>query len=195
MPRKKRGYIPCSFDACEGDVKAKGLCSKHYARLLRYGDAGISRICRSDSDADRFRSFVTITDTDDCIEWPGHRKRRGYGALIIQSRQVLAHRLSFSIHNGPLSADGVVRHKCDNPPCVNPRHLESGTIADNNADCLERGRVARGERAGLAVLTNNEVRRIKLLKGTMPSSAIAKEHGVSNSAIKAIFSGKNWSWM
>lgn len=195
MPRKKRGYIPCSFETCEGNMKAKGLCSKHYARLLRRGDPSISKICRSDSDADRFESFVTITDTDECIEWTGHRKRRGYGALIIRNRQVLAHRLSFSIYNGPLSADEVVRHTCDNPPCVNPRHLLSGSIADNNADCIERGRNAKGERAGLAILTNAEVKRIKSLKGTMTTVAIAEEHGVSNSTIKAIFSGKNWGWL
>lgn len=37
----------------------------------------------------------------------------------------------------------VVRHKCDNLRCVNPEHLEIGTLADNNKDRAKRGRSAK----------------------------------------------------
>lgn len=57
-----------------------------------------------------------------------------------------AARLAWALFR-PENPDGlVVRHRCDNPPCCNPNHLELGTIADNNRDTVERGRTAKGER-------------------------------------------------
>lgn len=34
----------------------------------------------------------------------------------------------------------VVRHKCDNPACINPEHLELGTQKENIQDCIKRNR-------------------------------------------------------
>jgi hypothetical protein len=41
---------------------------------------------------------------------------------------------------GPVPPGKIVRHTCDNPPCVNPLHLMNGTSADNSRDMVLRGR-------------------------------------------------------
>jgi len=40
---------------------------------------------------------------------------------------------------GPLAPGHVVRHRCDNRLCYRIDHLESGTVAQNNADARDRG--------------------------------------------------------
>jgi len=33
---------PCTVDGCDGQVVAVGLCCKHYKRLRRHGDTGVT---------------------------------------------------------------------------------------------------------------------------------------------------------
>jgi hypothetical protein len=83
-----------------------------------------------------------VVKTNSCWLWQGKLDPKGYGRLS----QHKAHRYSYELHFGailkaPVSADQlVVRHKCDNPSCVNPEHLELGTRDDNNKDRHRRNR-------------------------------------------------------
>lgn len=43
-------------------------------------------------------------------------------------------------HGVALTEEQVVRHKCDNPLCLNPNHLLIGTVQDNIDDRNKRGR-------------------------------------------------------
>lgn len=90
------------------------------------------------------------------------------------------------------SIDGlVVRHTCDNPPCVEPSHLILGTQADNVADAVERGRTCRGERRANAKLTEDDVRAIRTDKRSQ--RAIAAEYGVSQPTVGKVIRGEIWS--
>lgn len=54
--------------------------------------------------------------------------------------QILLHRLIYKSYYGDIPDGMVVRHKCDNPTCINPLHLELGTRGDNAHDCKIRDR-------------------------------------------------------
>lgn len=90
----------------------------------------------------------------DCILWTPRRNGQvaahRYGRVWDPERRrsMGAHVLAWEAANGAVPDGAVVRHKCDNPPCVNPHHLEIGTMGDNSRDMVKRGR-ARGQfRAG-----------------------------------------------
>lgn len=114
-------------------------------------------------------------------------------------RLVRKHRKVYSEHNGVTleSMEGfVVRHKCDNPRCINPDHLEIGTYLDNERDKIERGRILKGHRHGQAKLTPEQVREIRdtVIKRHPERSiaATAKRLGVSRFAVSRIVDGVGW---
>lgn len=95
-----------------------------------------------------------------CKIWDKSRRPDGYGEVNFQGKTTRAHRLAYVNANGLTLADiqgKVVRHKCDNPSCVNPEHLILGTHLDNTRDRIERNRGARGERQGSAKLSAENV--------------------------------------
>ncbi|MCF1711164.1 HNH endonuclease [Tabrizicola sp. J26] len=53
-------------------------------------------------------------------------------------RQVAAYRFIYCVLNETaIGFDTVVRHRCHNPLCINPEHLELGSRADNKHDDWE----------------------------------------------------------
>src|SRR5262249_37574408 len=83
----------------------------------------------------RFWDKVATTENEDeCWVWTANRDGGGYGLLTYQGSTIHAQRVSWMIHFGEIPDDLMVRHRCDNPPCVNPKHLLLGTHADNMMD-------------------------------------------------------------
>jgi len=111
---------------------------------------------------------------------------------------MLAHRVSHEITNGPLPANVLVLHRCDNPPCVNPGHLFAGTNADNVADCIAKGRRHKtaGSLNGRAKLTPDQVQEIRTLydpKAGQTILTLAGRFGVGKSQIYNIVRGREWN--
>lgn len=72
------------------------------------------------------RNSVIDPDTG-CWNWTGTRHREGYGQSTkpgSAKKQMLAHRLSYEAHVGPIADGMVIDHLCENRLCVNPDHME-----------------------------------------------------------------------
>ena len=78
----------------------------------------------------------------DCWIWRGGRTSKDYGSFkYYQDRSAIgSHVSSYLFHIGEVPKGMLVRHRCDNPPCVNPEHLLLGTNSDNMKDMYARGR-------------------------------------------------------
>src|ERR1700734_1778709 len=87
----------------------------------------------------RFLKHVRKTKT--CWIWTGSRFKNGYGRFWLDGKKRLAHRVAAHIWKGfDLTSSLDQLHHCDNPPCVRPGHLFSGTQKDNSVDSLRKGR-------------------------------------------------------
>lgn len=137
-------------------------------------------------------------DEGGCLVWFGDKDSNGYGRLRhAGSKCYPAHRLMFELRKGPIPEGLKIRHTCDNPPCINPDHLIIGTQKQNVADMFERGRANRasGEAHGRAKLTQAivEAARARYVPRRQPSiRALAQEHGVSMSTMRAALVGDHW---
>ena len=130
----------CSIDSCDREVDAKGMCSKHYQNLKNYGYATARRDWPIEDTLDDVGWSITVGD---CWEWRGSRNDYGYGVMTLARKGLFnarVHRLMFERYFGSIPDGMVIRHKCDNPPCSNPDHLELGTQNDNVQDMKDRGR-------------------------------------------------------
>lgn len=128
---------------------------------------------------------------------------RGYGIIHIKGKTVYEHRLAYCKANGLLLADiagKVVRHRCDNPACINPEHLVLGTVQDNVDDREFRRRGnhevkgKRGEENNANKLTELQVAEIKG-HTRYTQRQLAEMYNVNQSTILRILQGKTWAWV
>lgn len=142
---------------------------------------------------EKYADRIERRSINECWLWTGSRTTAGYGNLTRYNRAHYAHRSAYHCNNGTNAT--VVRHTCDNPPCVNPRHLIGGTHADNARDAIERGRAhrARGEAVNTAVLTARQVLDARRkFKAGASIATLARDLGVAHSALTAAVTGKSW---
>lgn len=140
-PAPRMNTLPCSIDGCDRVARAKGMCARHSHNAAYYGNP----IPQRDRPLDvRLRETGWTVTRTGCWEWNGKRNEHGYGifnAKRLGLNDVRVHRLTYKVLFGhALGDDQELRHKCDNPPCMNPRHLAPGTHADNMQDMISRGR-------------------------------------------------------
>lgn len=136
-----------------------------------------------------------------CWIWLGCKyKGKDYG----QFRNKRAHRVSWTLLIGEIEENKQVLHKCDNPICVNPKHLFVGTPSDNMNDKVSKGRQSRvgssknppkGERNRAAKLTAEKVtiaRQLFRSGVSIPEIESIIESPTSRGNLKSAILGLTW---
>jgi hypothetical protein len=132
---------------------------------------------------------------DECVEWPFNRHVRGYGKITIDGVVRNAHAVICEWEHGPKPPDKhVAAHRCNNPPCVNPRHIRWATVAENYDDARRADRHAYGERSGVAKLNRDQVRRIRAIRH-LNNRDIGELFDISKDEVARIRRRENWAWL
>lgn len=189
---QKGRKMSCKIDGCNnGKVIAFGLCSKHYTRLRRYNDVNF---VSENKGGLKPKPINFSIDSYGCFVITSHvLNADGYSEIMIKGTTKKIHRHIYEECFGEIPKGLIIRHKCDNPSCINPEHLEVGTHQDNIKDMMLRGRQAKGTKKPLSKLNENDVLIIKksLLNGETNRN-LAKKFKVDESIISNIKNNKMW---
>lgn len=137
-----------------------------------------------------------------CVDHGRGGQRSGYATarLRINDKLIITtlHRKLYYEHTGELPE--VVRHKCDNPRCINLEHLEAGSQKDNVRDMITRNRRGYtgcpGSSHGAARLDEAIVRYLRQMcipdDSEWGYKAVAHRLGLAQSSVARAVRGLTW---
>ncbi len=147
----------------------------------------------------RYWEKVERRNDAECWYWAAHKNSKGYGQFGIGGKAVKATHVAIALDGRPLPPGAIVMHSCDNPSCVNPKHLLAGSVADYNADRKRKGRYpntfpstkrAIGVDNGRAVMTVDIAKQIK--ESSLSCQKLARHFGVGVSTVSDVRRGRTW---
>lgn len=163
--------------------------------FLAYGEGKYcSRACSGVGQTSRTLAqfWERLDKSGPCWLWTG-ALRKGYGAIQLRGKATEAHRVAWELVHGPIPEGMCVCHTCDNPRCCNPDHLWLGTVQQNSADMVAKGRSVRGERIHHARLTASTVQDIRAAVAAGATiAATARRLGVSTGCVSHVVKGRAW---
>lgn len=180
----------CAF--CERPARKRGMCNRHY---LRWWKSTPSKHRPRPTVEERFWAKVQKQASTSCWEWTAARKPSGHGIFVgPQGKVVSASSFSLELHLGYRVPAGMeCCHRCDNPPCVNPRHLYFGTRQSNVDDAWARGRMPVGSERSAAKIDETQVLEIRnRYADGAGARELAEEFGIAISTLRLTVLGRKW---
>jgi len=144
---------------------------------------------------EKFNALYLAEPMSGCWLWEGrvHSDRKPYGYLSHAGKGLQAHRVSYELFRGPIPANTLVCHRCDNPSCVNPDHLFLGTPQINSRDMVVKGRSKAGTKNASAKLDEVRVAEIRAASsGGENKHSLARRFNVSRRLIQLIMKREVW---
>lgn len=189
-------HTTCTREECDRRHYARGFCQKHWQWNRNHG---VEMPTYPKAPAlDCLKGAVESAGEKDCIEWPFGRSGE-YGQMTVDGRPRGAYEVAMELDGRPRPRIGrfQARHTCNNPICVNPRHLRWGSWAQNQADRVVAGTDNRGSRNGQAKLSESDVREIRRLYslGIGPTEIGKRFPQVTVKCVSAIANGRSWRWL
>lgn len=105
----------------------------------------------------------------------------------------VATRVAWELEHG-VEPSGIIRHTCDNKPCVNIHHLINGSYSENVVDMHERNENCRVEGAHSRRLTYAQVDEMRRIyrTGTVSADSIAATFNVAQTTASNAISGRSY---
>ncbi|MED1304580.1 hypothetical protein BK704_35015 [[Bacillus thuringiensis] serovar konkukian] len=180
----------CIMEGCEKEKVARGMCHKHYMRYRR------SKHSEIDGLGKRINFEINDNGCFICISHKPSETSHGYFGFRRNNKRYLLHRFIYEEMFGEIPEGLVVKRKCDNKKCINPEHLELGTIADNVKDAAARRLFPSGEKHYSTILTKRNVIEIKqLINEGETLTSLSRKYGVCVQTIANIKNGVTWKYI
>jgi hypothetical protein len=147
--------------------------------------------------AERMEKKTIKSGENDCWKWIASCDTAKYPTIRVGHKLCRASHVAFELYNNVTIPNGmVIMHSCDNPNCVNPKHLSIGTKALNNLDKKQKGRCnsCKGELHPMRKLTQKDVDKIRKLfsTGNHKYIEIASLFNVDRTTISNIVNQRTW---
>lgn len=186
------GPIPDGFEI-KPTCHCRVCCNPNH---LKAGPPGANRHSSQEEFERRFWSNIDKNGPGGCWLWKKCVGHFGYGVVARENgEERQAHRIAWTLVNGPIPPGLCCLHKCDVPACCRPDHMFLGTRLDNNRDMDQKGRSNRlyGERHSRAKLTELKVIEARSrYKAGESLKSMAPGYGVAKRVLWQAVAGRTW---